>query len=473
MATTTIKLKRDSAANWSAENTLLQQGEPGFETDTGKYKVGDGVTTWNNLEYMVPFRNIESPDGTVSIEATNSANIVTGDFLPDADTTSDIGSLSKQFKDMYLSGTTLYIGGKPSSLGSDGKMSIDIADASLYGATASTDGIGAVSFSRVVYRDVNGVYLSEDNDLVDNNIDLTASTLAAVGTYQDADSNLAAVRTNPAYYRDVTGSGITDYYVWYFTKVAVSTPIELPNTPNDAVMNVSNYSGVSFGNLSDPTFTFEYDSNGDIISWELTGPGDPTVQDSNNIEENGGGVPIADGGLAVLRATPKTIGDKVSETALPSVKVEDTNTLATTTITVDNSTADPLSGVAGKITVTDTTTGVVGTITATTTQSADIVGYAEFSGGAITNSTNLTLSYATGTHDYTFIAQEADADYIVNITLMDTPSVVSQITLQTGRTSSGFTLKALQLDSTSVPDMIVTSNNANEPNYAITVYRMR
>ena len=46
-----IKWRRDTAANWTLNNTLLAQGEPGFETDTAKFKIGDGVNTWNSLVY--------------------------------------------------------------------------------------------------------------------------------------------------------------------------------------------------------------------------------------------------------------------------------------------------------------------------------------------------------------------------------------------------------------------------------------
>ena len=44
-------LRRDTAANWSAKNPILREGEEGYETDTGKRKVGDGTTEWNNLKY--------------------------------------------------------------------------------------------------------------------------------------------------------------------------------------------------------------------------------------------------------------------------------------------------------------------------------------------------------------------------------------------------------------------------------------
>ena len=47
----TIKLRRDTAANWTSANPVLNQGEPGLETDTGKLKVGDGSTAWTSLAY--------------------------------------------------------------------------------------------------------------------------------------------------------------------------------------------------------------------------------------------------------------------------------------------------------------------------------------------------------------------------------------------------------------------------------------
>lgn len=33
-------------------NPVLQDGEPGYEKDTGKLKIGDGLTHWRELEYF-------------------------------------------------------------------------------------------------------------------------------------------------------------------------------------------------------------------------------------------------------------------------------------------------------------------------------------------------------------------------------------------------------------------------------------
>lgn len=47
-----ILLRRDTAANWIAINPILGDGEQGYEKDTGKMKIGDGVTPWNALPYF-------------------------------------------------------------------------------------------------------------------------------------------------------------------------------------------------------------------------------------------------------------------------------------------------------------------------------------------------------------------------------------------------------------------------------------
>lgn len=47
-----IQLRRGTAAEWTAANPLLRQGEPGFEYDTGKIKFGDGTHYWLQLGYL-------------------------------------------------------------------------------------------------------------------------------------------------------------------------------------------------------------------------------------------------------------------------------------------------------------------------------------------------------------------------------------------------------------------------------------
>ena len=48
---TQIQIRRGTAAQWTSANPTLASGEFGYETDTGKFKLGDGSTAWNSLGY--------------------------------------------------------------------------------------------------------------------------------------------------------------------------------------------------------------------------------------------------------------------------------------------------------------------------------------------------------------------------------------------------------------------------------------
>lgn len=48
--TLTFILKANSE-NWENSNPILQNGELGFEIDTNKFKIGNGIDSWNNLIY--------------------------------------------------------------------------------------------------------------------------------------------------------------------------------------------------------------------------------------------------------------------------------------------------------------------------------------------------------------------------------------------------------------------------------------
>lgn len=50
-AQTTIQVRRGTAASWTSTNPTLAAGEVGFETDTGRFKIGTGSTVWTGLGY--------------------------------------------------------------------------------------------------------------------------------------------------------------------------------------------------------------------------------------------------------------------------------------------------------------------------------------------------------------------------------------------------------------------------------------
>lgn len=66
-----FKVRGRTAANWTADNEVLLERELGLETDTRKFKFGDGVTAWNSLAYA----NATVP--TVVSAFTNDAGYLT------------------------------------------------------------------------------------------------------------------------------------------------------------------------------------------------------------------------------------------------------------------------------------------------------------------------------------------------------------------------------------------------------------
>lgn len=45
----TIQFRRGTTAEWAAANPVLADGEPGLDTTTGEFKIGDGASTWDTL----------------------------------------------------------------------------------------------------------------------------------------------------------------------------------------------------------------------------------------------------------------------------------------------------------------------------------------------------------------------------------------------------------------------------------------
>ena len=52
MAKNSIQFKRGTAARWYELNLVLLSGQAGFEYDTKRMKIGDGITPWRDLPYI-------------------------------------------------------------------------------------------------------------------------------------------------------------------------------------------------------------------------------------------------------------------------------------------------------------------------------------------------------------------------------------------------------------------------------------
>jgi hypothetical protein len=50
---TQFQFRRGTASQWTSTNPTLAAGELGYETDTGKAKIGNGSTAWTSLAYAI------------------------------------------------------------------------------------------------------------------------------------------------------------------------------------------------------------------------------------------------------------------------------------------------------------------------------------------------------------------------------------------------------------------------------------
>jgi hypothetical protein len=57
---TRMQQRRGTAAQWTSANPILAAGEIGFESDTSKFKIGDGVNHWADLIYYASAEELSS-----------------------------------------------------------------------------------------------------------------------------------------------------------------------------------------------------------------------------------------------------------------------------------------------------------------------------------------------------------------------------------------------------------------------------
>lgn len=179
---TKIQLRRGTAASWTTQ--VLSQGEIGFETDTGLFKIGDGTTAWNSLTYAA-VKNVTAGDG-LSVTSTSGNYIISlsdptiqstditdfleavQDVIGNSGVISGFGS-SKSYDD-GTGYTTISITGMTNAL-SAGSGGIFLSSSSVSNNTAYTIHLTGVQPSNIVgvtatatelnYTDVSSVGTAE------------------------------------------------------------------------------------------------------------------------------------------------------------------------------------------------------------------------------------------------------------------------------------------------------------------------
>lgn len=98
---TQIQARRGTAAQWTSVNPTLASGEFGYETDTGKVKIGNGSTAWNSLAYI----------GTGEVTLNGVETLTNKTMSGSNNTFSNIGNSSLSNSSITINGTAVSLGG--------------------------------------------------------------------------------------------------------------------------------------------------------------------------------------------------------------------------------------------------------------------------------------------------------------------------------------------------------------------------
>ena len=107
-----VQFRKWTAADWTLYNPVLRDGEPGYETDTGLVKIGDGKTPWNSLT-----AHISGGDSVQRIEIGESEDWTFGEGWQDEAASAGEGAPPQHPLSVLLTKDTVTLFGKANFIG--------------------------------------------------------------------------------------------------------------------------------------------------------------------------------------------------------------------------------------------------------------------------------------------------------------------------------------------------------------------
>jgi len=143
MTATTVNVqmqqRRDTAANWTSAAPTLLAGEFGYESDTGKLKIGDGSTAWGSLAYEPGFSLSAYPLATSDIADDAITGAKLANDITIANDLTVTGDLTVNGTTTTINSTTLQVDDKNIELGTVGTPTDVTADGGGITLKGSTD----------------------------------------------------------------------------------------------------------------------------------------------------------------------------------------------------------------------------------------------------------------------------------------------------------------------------------------------
>ena len=267
-----IQLRRGGAQEWANSNPTLAQGELGIELDTGRFKIGDGVTAWNSLRYERPVESTSNTANTLvqrDADGNFAAGTITSTLIGNASTATRLASTRQiQLSDdiqasgvfdgstnlnlstsLELISTLPHYDGTGSAEGTYTKVTVDakgrIKTASnpttlaAYGLDTSIEGSGAQPYD----NDLNAIASLTTTGLIARTSSGAMQTRTITGTAtRIAISEGAGINDNPQVDLITTAVTAAEYNAASLTSVVGSETV-----------NATNYTVDSYGRLTAST----------------------------------------------------------------------------------------------------------------------------------------------------------------------------------------------------------------------------
>jgi len=134
-------------------------------SDQQYFKTGDGNTLFDAERLGEGVRLFY--DNLVKFQTTDSGVNVLGNILPDLDSTYDLGSLNRRWKDLYLSGQSIYLGSLVLS-DSDGALAVKNANGQTVDLVAKHARFDSAYISQLTVDSLNVSQLHIDSSFINN-----------------------------------------------------------------------------------------------------------------------------------------------------------------------------------------------------------------------------------------------------------------------------------------------------------------
>jgi hypothetical protein len=181
---TLLQMRRGTAATWNSTDPTLSAGEWGYETDTGRAKVGDGSTVWTSLKYTkLRYDDFITGSGVSITELTDGNSQVTGLSFSSDLAAGDNITLSESNGTITINGQA----GITLSEGTGIHIVVDGADHEINVSGLTSNNIG--DFNEAVDARVTAASISAEEvmDIVGTGV----FGVSGVGiNYKDADNRL-------------------------------------------------------------------------------------------------------------------------------------------------------------------------------------------------------------------------------------------------------------------------------------------